>query len=730
MAHITGREVFERIKKDIVENHKELDIEKIEEAYVLAEESHRDQRRKSGEEYIVHPLEVAEILLALRMDTDTIVAGILHDVVEDTLITLSDIEYSFGKDVSTLIDGVTKLRNLPKKEGKQIENIRKMVVAMSEDVRVVIIKLADRLHNMRTLKYQSPEKQIEKSKETMDIFAPIAHRIGMGKIKSELEDISFYYLNPKGYQEIKGLVNAKKEERQRYINKIIEIIEKELEKSGIDAHVNGRTKHLYSIYKKMYEKNKQFKDLMDLTAIRVLTKKEVDCYAVLGLIHSIFTPVAGRFKDYIAVPKANGYQSIHTTVRGIDNQIIEIQIRTEEMHQIAEEGVAAHWMYKEKKSKDKNEKYYAAVKKIIESSIEGTNNNEQEETFAKEVTEQILKKTIFVFTPKGDVVELQAGSTVLDFAFQVHTQIGYRTIGAKVNDRIVTLDYVVENGDKIEILTSKTAKGPGNDWINMVNNPSSKSKIRKWFKDMEFEIKSKEGEVLLNEEFNKIGLKFKDYEDDDRVLLYMKKFNITSIEQLYYKFANNELTMEHFIAKFEKKEEVNIEQAIEEETAKTTQKIRENNQGIKVSGSDNTLFNFAKCCAPLPGDEIRGFVTRGRGIVIHRTDCPNMLKLLENEPEREIEVYWDENLLEKSTAKYQMYFTIKTVGRAGLMLDIMRLLNEYKIDLTGVNTKVVKENGESLALIQLGVLVKRKEDYEKLSKNLLNMREILEIMRK
>ncbi|WP_064609266.1 RelA/SpoT family protein [Streptobacillus moniliformis] len=730
MANITGREVYHRIKENIIQNHKELDIERIEEAYVLAEEAHRDQKRKSGEEYIIHPLEVAEILLSLRMDTDTIVAGILHDVVEDTFITISDIEYSFGKDVSMLIDGVTKLKNLPKKEGKQIENIRKMVVAMSEDVRVVIIKLADRLHNMRTLKYQTPEKQIEKSKETMDIYAPIAHRIGMGKIKSELEDISFYYLNKKGYQEIKFLVNTKKEERQRYIKKIIEIIEKELKNASIEAHVNGRTKHLYSIYRKMYEKNKQFKDLTDLTAIRILTKKEVECYAVLGLIHSIFTPIAGRFKDYIAVPKANGYQSIHTTVTGIDNQIIEIQIRTEEMHQIAEEGVAAHWMYKEKKSKDKNEKYYATIKKIVESSIEGASNNEPVETFAKEVTEHILKKTIFVFTPKGDVVELQAGSTVLDFAFQVHTQIGYRTIGAKVNDRIVTLDYVVENGDKIEILTSKTAKGPGNDWMNIVNNHSSKSKIRKWFKDIEFEMKSKEGEVLLNEEFNKKGLKFKDYEDDDKVLLYMKKFNVTSLAHLYYKFANNELTLEHFVAKFEKKEEVDIEQAIEEETAKTTQKIRENNQGIKISGSDNTLFNFAKCCAPLPGDEILGYVTRGRGIVIHRSDCNNIQKLLENESEREIEVYWDEKLLEKSNNKFQIYFTIKTVGRTGLMLDIMRLLNEYKIDLTGVNTKIIKENGEKLAIIHLGVLVKRREDYEKLSKNLLNMREILDIIRK
>lgn len=725
MSHLTGREVFEKIKQEIIENHKDLDLKKIEEAYILASESHKGQLRKSGEEYIVHPLEVAEILLSLKMDTDTIIAGILHDVVEDTYITLSDIEYSFGKEVSNLIDGVTKLRNLPKSEGKQIENIRKMVVAMSEDVRVVLIKLADRLHNMRTLKFQSPEKQIEKAKETMDVFAPIAHRIGMGKIKSELEDLSFYFLNPTSYKEIKELINTKKEEREKYIERVKEIIETELKKANINAKVKGRPKHLYSIYKKMYEKNKNFSDLMDLIALRIITEKDVDCYSALGIVHAIFEPLNGRVKDYVAVPKENGYQSLHTIVKGLENKIFEIQIRTQKMHEIAEDGVAAHWKYKEKKTKDKNEKYYSSLKKIIESNIEKEDKNEN---FAKEITAGILKKTIFVFTPKGDVIELENGSTVLDFAFQVHTQIGYRTIGAKVNGKIVTLDYKVENGDKIEILISKTAKGPGNDWINMVNNPSSKSKIKKWFKDLEFESKAKEGEELLIAEFNKIGLKFKDYEDNEKTLLYMKKYNLNNIEQLFYKFAVNELSIETFMSKFEKKEEINVEEYIEEETQRSNKIKQKNSTAIKVNGSDNIEFKIAKCCLPLPGDSISALITSSHILTVHKKECKNFKKFLENSPQREVFVYWDEKELKNSKSKYEVEFTIVSFERTGLLLDIMRILSEYRIDLTQINSKSKKDSKE-IVHINLRVLVKNKEELEKLIKHLLSLKDIIDIIR-
>ncbi|WP_375168432.1 bifunctional (p)ppGpp synthetase/guanosine-3',5'-bis(diphosphate) 3'-pyrophosphohydrolase [Sneathia vaginalis] len=699
--------------------NKELDMNKIEKAYILAREAHKGQYRKSGEEYIIHPLEVSQILVDLKMDTDTIVAGLLHDVVEDTLITITDIEYSFGKEVALLVDGVTKLRNLPKKQGKQIENIRKMVVAMSKDIRVVIIKLADRLHNMRTLKYQTPEKQIEKSKECLDVFAPIAHRIGMSKIKSELEDISFRYLNPEAYYEMKELVNTKKAERIKITNEIIEVIKKELEKYHIKAEVTGRPKHLYSIYKKITEKNKKFAELMDLIAIRVIVEKDEECYMVLGIVHGKFVSVSGRFKDYIAAPKTNGYQSIHTTIEYTKDQKVEIQIRTKQMHEIAEEGVAAHWKYKEKKTKDKNEKYYQAVKKIIDGN------------FAHEVTGEVLNETIFVFTPKGDVMELDRDSTALDFAFQVHTQIGYRTIGAKVNDKIVPLDQKLENGDKVEILTSKATNGSGKDWINMVNNNSSKVKIKKWFKDLEFKNKVKEGQELLEEEFSKIGLKFKELEDDEIVYLYMKKYNISTIDNLYYKFATNSLNLNTFIQKFKpKNDDVDYENIVEEviENANKYATKNENKSGVKISGSDNTMFNFAKCCNPLPGVEIAGYITKTRGIVIHNKECKNIIELIKKDPDRQIDVYWDEKLLQVSNCKYEYSFQVKSINRESLLYDIIRIINEHKLDIVFMQTVSKEENGQNYAVMTIRIMIKNKDNFEKLRKNLLSIKDVVEVI--
>ena len=712
--------LIDRIKK----NNLEVDINKITEAFTLAAESHGGQKRRSGEDYILHPVEVAEILVDMRMDTDTVVAGILHDVVEGTLITLPDIEYSFGKDVSKLVDGVTKLRNLPKTDSKKIENIRKMVVAMSEDIRVVIIKLADRLHNMRTLKYMSPEKQQIKSKETIEIYAPIAHRIGMARIKWELEDISFRFLYPKDYREISDLVNFKRKERENYTLEIIRKIEEELKKHNVKSEVTGRPKHLYSIYRKMYEKEKKFADLNDLIAIRIIVDKEEECYNVLGIIHNLFIPVSGRFKDYIAVPKSNGYQSIHTTVKGPNDQNVEIQIRTFDMHRIAEDGVAAHWKYKEKKSKAKNEEYYAAVKKMIET------NSENPEKFAQTITGNVLNQTIFVFTPKGDVMELPNGSTALDFAFQVHTQIGYRTIGAKVNDRIVQLDQVLENADKVEVLTSRNTKGPGKDWINMVNNHSSKVKIRKWFKDKEFEEKTKEGEQLLEKEFEKLGIKLKDLEEDEKVFLYMKKFNITTMDLLFYKFAMGDLSLDGFLKKFEVKEEKNLKQVLEEETEKGNRRKKKSQGGVRISGTENTMYRFAKCCNPLPGDEIKGYVTRGRGIAIHRADCDNFHSLMEHEPDREIEVSWDEETANSSNAKYQFNFTVKVLERNGVLLDIIRILNEYKMELINVNTNYVRENMNRYVLLHFGIMIKNREDFERLANNLKSMKDVVDIIRK
>jgi len=720
----TEEELLSQLMKKIEENNLEVDTEKVKEAFTLANESHIGQKRKSGENYILHPVEVAEILADMRMDTDTLVAGILHDVVEDTLITLPDIEYTFGKDVSKLVDGVTKLRNLPRTDSKKIENIRKMVVAMSEDIRVVIIKLADRLHNMRTLKYMKPEKQQIKSKETIEIYAPIAHRIGMAKIKWELEDISFRYLYPEDYKEISDLVKSKRKEREEYTGRVIQKIEEELKKHNVKGEVTGRPKHLYSIYKKIHEKGKKFTDLYDLIAMRIIVDKEEECYNILGIIHNLFIPVTGRFKDYIAVPKTNGYQSIHTTVIGPDDQKVEIQIRTDEMHKIAEDGVAAHWKYKEKKSKTKNDKYYAAVKHIIKA------NTENPEKFAQKVTDDVLNQTIFVFTPKGDVMELANGSTALDFAFQVHTQIGYRTIGAKVNERIVQLDQILENADKVEIMTSRNTKGPGKDWINMVNNNSSKVKIRKWFKDKEFEEKTKEGEQILEREFEKLGMKFRDFEEDERVFLYMKKFNVGTIDLLCYKFAVGDLSLDGFMKKFEVQEEKDIVQVLEEETEKGNRKKRKSEGGVKISGTENTMYRFAKCCSPLPGDDIKGYVTRGRGIAIHRADCENLKQLMEHEPDREIEVFWDEEAVNSSNTKYQYNFSVKITDRNGLLLDIIRILNEYKMELVNVNTNYIKENGNVYGLLHFGIMIKKREDFDRLANNLNSMKDVIEVIKK
>ena len=721
-------ELFKQLADRIRENKLDVDMEKIAHAFMLAYESHVGQKRKSGEDYILHPVEVAEILADMKMDTDTIVAGLLHDVVEDTLITLPDIEYSFGEDAKKLVDGVTKLRNLPRTDSKKLENIRKMVVAMSEDIRVVIIKLADRLHNMRTLKYMKPEKQQEKSKETIEIYAPIAHRIGMARIKWELEDISFRFLYPKDYYEIKELVNSKRREREEYTAKFIEKIKAELEKNNIKGEVTGRPKHLYSIYRKMIEKEKRFIDLYDLIAIRIIVGKKNECYNVLGIIHDLFVPVFNRFKDYISQPKPNGYQSIHTTVKGPNNQNVEIQIRTQKMHEIAEEGVAAHWKYKEKKSKSKNEKFYADVKKL-KDSVQNKKDNEKQMEFAQEVTGDVLKQTIFVFTPKDDIVEMPRNSTALDFAFQVHTQIGYRTIGAKVNGRITQLNQVLKTGDKVEVITSKNTKGPGKDWIEMVNNHSSRVKIRKWFKDKEFEEKSKEGEQILEKEFERLGLKLKDMMEDERVFLYMKKYNIADDKTLFYRFGNGDLSLDGFLNKFEKKEEKALEKVLEEETEKGNRQKERNQGGVKISGTENTMYRFAKCCSPLPGDEIRGYVTRGRGIAIHRADCDNFISLMEKEPEREVDVYWDESAI-SANSSYEFNFTVKASDRNGLLLDIIRILNEYKMNLITVNTNNFKENGNKRIFIHLRITIRSREDFDRLSNSLKSMPEVIDVIKK
>ena len=717
----------EELLKEIQNSKQNLDIERIITAYEFAKESHIGQYRKSGDEYILHPVEVAKILIRLNMDTDTVVAGFLHDVVEDTLITSADIRYHFGEVVGNLVDGVTKLSYIPEGTKKQHENIRKMIVAMAKDARVVIIKLADRVHNMRTLKYMKPEKQQSIATETLEIFAPLAHSLGMAKIKWELEDLCFYYLQPTVYKEIVKLVDSKRVERENYTDLVISNIDEEIKKYEFSADVSGRPKHLYSIYKKMYDGGKSFDELYDLIAIRVIVKEESECYNVLGVVHNLWKPVPGRFKDYIAVPKANGYQSIHTTVVGPEGRFVEIQIRTEEMHRIAEEGIAAHWNYKEKNKHNRRDNVYSWLRQILEWQQFADSSEE----FIKTVTGDILNETVFVFSPQGDVIEMLKGATPLDFAFHIHTQIGYKCIGAKVNGKIVPLDYKLQNGDQIEIITSKaSAKGPGKDWLNIVVTQGAKSKIRKWIKDQQFEEKVKDGKQALEKELDKFDIKIKSLEEEAFTTEYLKKYHLPNFMELLFNFGIGRMKIESYVEKYlenikKDTEVINIDEMITENQKKS--KISNNQQGIVIDGTDNTLIRFAKCCSPLPGDEVFGYVTRGTGIAIHKADCPNFLSLKASEEARVLEVKWDSKVVVKNANKYGYNFTITMLDRPNALMDVIRIISDAKINILGVNSNSYMENGDKLATMKLGIEISDKEQVNRLKNSLYKLDGIIRI---
>lgn len=715
------------ILKELKNSKQNHDVEKIMTAYEFAKESHIGQYRKSGDQYILHPVEVAKILIRLNMDTDTVIAGFLHDVVEDTLITSADIRYHFGDIVADLVDGVTKLSYIPEGTKKQQENIRKMIVAMAKDVRVVIIKLADRVHNMRTLKFMKPEKQQSIARETLDIFAPLAHRLGMAKIKWELEDLAFYYLQPTTYKEISKLLDSKRQEREAYTDFVINYIVEESKKFNIECNVSGRPKHLYSIYKKMYEGGKSFDELYDLIAIRLIVKEEAGCYNALGIVHNLWKPVPGRFKDYIAVPKANGYQSIHTTVVGPEGRFVEIQIRTEEMHRIAEEGVAAHWNYKEKNKHNRRDNVYSWLRQILEWQ-QVTDNSEE---FIQTVTGDILNETVFVFSPQGDVIEMLKGATPLDFAFHIHTQIGYKCIGAKVNGKIIPLDYKLQNGDQIEIITSKLpAKTPPKDWLNIVVTQSAESKIRKWIKDQSFDEKLKDGKAALEKELDKFDLKIKEMEEEPFTKEYLKRYHLPDFEELLFNFGIGRMRVESYVERYletvrKETEVIDLNEIIIENQKKS--KAPNNQQGIVIDGTDNTLVRFAKCCTPLPGDEVYGYVTRGMGIAIHRADCSNFIALKEKEESRVIDVTWDTKLTDKKINKYGYSFTIVILDRPQALMDVVRIISDAKINLLGVNSNYYFENGEKLINIKLNIEISDKEQVNRLKNALYKLEGIIRI---
>ena len=711
-------------------NHLNLDFDKIKLALGFAEESHQGQYRKSGDDYIVHPVEVAKILMDMKMDTDTIVAGLLHDVVEDTLIPIADIKYNFGDTVATLVDGVTKLKALPNGTKNQAENIRKMILAMAENIRVILIKLADRLHNMRTLKFMKPEKQQSISKETLDIYAPLAHRLGMAKVKSELEDIAFSYLHHDEFLEIKRLVDNTKEERKDYIENFIRTMIRTLSDLGIKAEVKGRFKHFYSIYRKMYQKGKEFDDIYDLMGVRIIVEDKATCYHVLGIVHSQYTPVPGRFKDYIAVPKSNNYQSIHTTIVGPLGKFIEIQIRTKDMDDIAEEGIAAHWNYKENKKSSKDDNIYGWLRHIIEFQ----NESDSTEDFIEGVTGDIDRGTVFTFSPKGDIIELPVGATALDFAFMVHTQVGCKCVGAKVNGRMVTIDHKLKSGDKVEIITSKNSKGPSIDWLDIVVTHGAKGKIRKFLKDENKETVTKIGKDNLEKEASKLGMTLKELENDLTLKKHMEKNNIPNLEEFYFYIGEKRSRLDVLITKIKtslEKERAASTLTIEEVLKKKEEKKKEgkNDFGIVIDGINNTLIRFAKCCTPLPGDDIGGFVTKLTGITVHRKDCPNFHAMVEKDPSREILVKWDENLIETKMNKYNFTFTVVLNDRPSILMEIVNLIANHKINITSVNSHEVKKDGDRVIKVKISIEIKGKTEYDYLISNILKLKDVISVER-
>ena len=721
---------WEQLLEKAKANHLNYDFNKLKLALAFAEESHKGQYRKSGDDYIVHPVEVAKILMDMKMDTDTVVAGLLHDVVEDTLIPIADIKYNFGDTVAILVDGVTKLKALPNGTKNQAENIRKMILAMAENIRVILIKLADRLHNMRTLKFMKPEKQQTISKETLDIYAPLAHRLGMAKIKSELEDLAFSYLHHEEYLEIKKLVENTKEERKDYIENFIRTMKRTLVDLGLKAEVKGRFKHFYSIYRKMYQKGKEFDDIYDLMGVRVIVEDKAACYHVLGIVHSQYTPVPGRFKDYIAVPKSNNYQSIHTTIVGPLGKFIEIQIRTKDMDDIAEEGIAAHWNYKENKKTSKDDNIYGWLRHIIEFQ----NESDSTEDFIEGVTGDIDRGTIFTFSPKGDIIELPVGATALDFAFMVHTQVGCKCVGAKVNNRMVTIDHKLKSGDKVEIITSKNSKGPSIDWLDIVITHGAKGKIRKFLKDENKEIVSKLGKDSLEKEAAKIGMTLKEIESDPTLKKHMEKNNIPNMEEFYFYLGEKRSRLDILINKIKinlEKERAASTLTIEEVLKKKEEKRKEgkNDFGIVIDGINNTLIRFAKCCTPLPGDEIGGFVTKLTGITVHRKDCPNFHAMIEKDPSREILVKWDENLIETKMNKYNFTFTIVLNDRPSILMEIVNLIGNHKINITSLNSYEVKKDRDKIMKVKISIEIKGKTEYDYLISNILKLKDVISVER-
>ena len=722
--------MLDNLMKKININCNNIDCSLVEKAYNLANEAHSTQKRESGEPYIIHPLDVAGILAELGMDTNTIVAGLLHDVIEDTEYSHADLERLFNKEVADLVEGVTKLGQIKykSKEEQQADNVRKMLLAMAKDIRVIIIKLADRLHNMRTLKYMREEKQKQKAKETLDIYAPLAHRLGISKIKWELEDLAFRYMHQQEYYDLVHQIAEKRKEREAFIDDIIQEMKDKLSQSGIESDIEGRPKHFYSIYKKMVNKNKSIEQIFDLTAIRILVNSVKDCYASLGIVHTIYKPIPGRFKDYIAMPKPNMYQSLHTTVIGPQGKTFEIQIRTFEMHKTAEYGIAAHWKYKE----GDNSKGETFEQKLtwLRDMLEWGKETSDAEEFIEGFKIDLFSDEIFVFTPKGVVINLPSESTPIDFAYKIHTDVGNRCVGAKVNGKMVPLDYNLKTGQIVEIMTSATAKGPNIDWVSIVKSNQAKSKIKQWFKRAQRDEHIYKGKELIEKEAKRQAVTFSELTKGELYEKFLKRYNLHNQEDIYAAVGTGVVSASMVLGRL--KEEVapddkqvleNINKTIEENAAKA-QKMKNINKsyGITVKGLSNIMIRFAKCCNPVPGDDIIGYITKGRGVSVHRKDCLNVKELEDSEETRIVEVSWG---VSKGTA-YTAELQVEAEDRMGLLAEVMLILSEAKISVNAVNAKTLKGN---LTVTNIKIKIDSIDQLKDLMKKLRKLKGVLDVYR-
>ena len=742
-------ELYQELIQCVQKYHPSDDISMIEKAYKVASEAHKNQFRKSGEPYIIHPLNVAIILADLKLDKETIVAGILHDVVEDTVMTEEDLRREFGDDVALLVDGVTKLEKIPlsgsngeqsdAKLEMQAENLRKMFLAMAKDIRVIMIKLADRLHNMRTLKYKTPESQQRIANETLEIYCPIAQRLGISKLKIELDDLSLKYLEPDIYYDLVDKIAVRKSVREKYIQGIVDEVSEHIKNAGIEAKVDGRVKHFFSIYKKMKNQHKTLDQIYDLFAVRIIVETVKDCYAALGVIHEMYKPIPGRFKDYIAMPKANMYQSLHTTLIGSNGQPFEIQIRTYEMHRTAEYGIAAHWKYKEASNNGgaaapmtvTEEEKLSWLRQILEWQRDMSDNKEFMSLLKSDL--DLFSDTVFCFTPTGDVKNLPNGSTPIDFAYSIHSAVGNKMIGAKVNGKLVPIDYVIQNGDRIEVLTSQNSKGPSRDWLNIVKSTQAKNKINQWFRSELKEENIVRGKELLASCCKSKGINLSDINRPEYQDKIMRKYGFHDWNSCLATVGHGGLKEGQIVNRmYEEYKKDHLARITDEEVLETISENKEkvpekkSKSGIIVKGLYDVAVHFSKCCSPVPGDEIVGFVTRGRGVSIHRTDCINIINLSDMERERLIDAEWQHDEESGNSGLYLAEIKVFCNNRTGLLVDITRAFTERAIDINAIHSKTSKQG---IATIDISFNTKGKAELTSVIDKLRQIDSIIDIER-